>query len=47
MDIHIVGGALYGYWPVDYSKPFDKKRDLENPLKNMKIISQYAEEYDI
>lgn len=47
MDIHIVGGALYGYWPVDYSKPFDKKRDLENSIKNMKIISQYAEEYDI
>lgn len=36
----IVGGGVS-------SLCFDKKRDLENSIKNMKIISQYAEEYDI
>ena len=29
MDIHIVGGALYGYWPVDYSLPLNKKEDMK------------------
>jgi len=27
-DIHTIGGALYSYWPVDYTKPIDKKGEL-------------------
>ncbi len=47
MDIHMIGGGLYGYWPVDFNKPFDKAADLERSIKNMKTVSKFAEEYDI
>ena len=33
MDIHTIGGGIYSYWPVDYSKPFDKRRDWEAAVK--------------
>ena len=44
MDIHILGGGIYSYWPVDYTKPIDKKGDLERSVKNMKEIAKVAEE---
>ena len=44
MDIHILGGGLYGYWPVDYSLPVDKAGDLERSIKNMKIVGKIAED---
>ena len=44
MDIHILGGGLYSYWPVDYSLPVDKKGDLERSIKNMKIVAKIAED---
>lgn len=47
MGIHTVGGGLYSYWPVDYSKPVDKKGDLERSVQNMKKVAKIAEEYDI
>lgn len=47
MGIKFVGGGLYGYWPVDYSKPIDKEADLARSIKNMKIVAKYAEEYDV
>ena len=27
IDVHVIGGALYTYWPIDYSKPVDKAGD--------------------
>ena len=27
LDIHAIGGGIYSYWPVDYSKPIDKPGD--------------------
>ena len=44
MDIHILGGGLYSYWPVDYNLPVDKKGDLERSIKNMKIVGKIAED---
>ena len=26
LDIHTLGGGIYSYWPVDYSKPIDNGR---------------------
>lgn len=46
-DIHLLGGGLYSYWPVDYSAPFDKKDDWERSVTNMKKLADYASEYDI
>lgn len=47
MDIHILGGGLYSYWPVDFNSVINKERDFETSVKNMKLIAKYAEEYDI
>ena len=47
MDIHILGGGLYSYWPVDFNSDINKERDFETSVKNMKLIAKYAEEYDI
>lgn len=44
MDIHILGGGLYSYWPVDYTKPVDKERDLERSIANMKKVAKVAED---
>lgn len=44
MDIHLLGGGLYSYWPVDYTKPVDKERDLERSIANMKKVAKVAED---
>ncbi len=46
LDSHLVGGALYSYWPVDFStvnKPEDWKRSVEG----MQILAPHAKQYDI
>lgn len=42
-----VGGGLYSYWPVDYTKPVDKAAELERSVANMKRLAALAEEYSI
>jgi D-psicose/D-tagatose/L-ribulose 3-epimerase len=44
MDIHLIGGALYSYWPVDYSLPIDKKGDLERSIESVREIAKVAED---
>jgi len=47
LGITSVGGGLYGCWPVDYSKPMDKARDLETSAKNMRKLGDMAADYGI
>lgn len=47
LGIHQVGGGLYSYWPVDYSKDVDKEGDLCRSIENMKKLARIAAEYDI
>jgi D-psicose/D-tagatose/L-ribulose 3-epimerase len=47
MDIKLVGGGLYSYWPVDYSVEIDKAGDWKRSVKNMKEIAQTAADYGI
>lgn len=47
LDVHIVGGGLYCYWPVDYSKPVDKAGDFERSVIGIKRMADMAGEYDI
>ncbi len=47
LDIHVLGGALHSYWPVDYTRPVDKKGDWERGVKGIREISAGAEEYGI
>ncbi len=46
-DIHLIGGGLYSYWPIDYSKPFDKKRDLDLSIAGMKEMADIAMDHGI
>jgi len=45
--IKSLGGAIYSYWPVDFSSGVNKPADLETSIKNMKRLADLAAEYDI
>ena len=42
LDIHTIGGGIYSYWPVDYSKPIDKAGDWARSVKNVREIGKVA-----
>lgn len=44
MDIYILGGGLYSYWPLDPTLPMDKEKDTERAIRNMKKMSKIAED---
>lgn len=47
LDIKILGGGLYSYWPLDANLPMHKKEDKERAIKNLQILSKTAEAYDV
>lgn len=46
-DIHLIGGIIYAYWPVDYNLPFDKEKAREISLKSVRELADYAAPYQI
>jgi D-psicose/D-tagatose/L-ribulose 3-epimerase len=44
MDIHLIGGALYSYWPVDYSKPIDKPGDWARSVRGVREMAKVAQD---
>lgn len=44
MDIHLIGGGIYSYWPVDYSKPVDKAGDWGRSVEGVRDIAAIAAE---
>lgn len=44
LGIHTIGGGIYSYWPVDYSKPIDKKGDWDRSVKNVRTVGKIAQE---
>ena len=42
LDIHIIGGALHSYWPIDYSKPVDKAGDRARGLEGISSLADFA-----
>lgn len=44
MDIHLLGGGLYSYWPVDFSRPVDKPGAWKRSVRGMKEIAKIAED---
>ncbi len=44
LDIHTLGGGIYSYWPVDYTKPIDKAGDWERSVKNVRTVGKIAGE---
>jgi len=47
LDIHIIGGGIYSYWPVDYSKPIDKPGDWKRSVDGVGMMADMARERDI
>ena len=44
LDIHTLGGGIYSYWPVDYSKPVDKAGDWVRSVENVRKVGRIAGE---
>lgn len=44
LDIHTLGGGIYSYWPVDYSKPVDKAGDWAQSVENVRKVGRIAGE---
>ena len=42
LDIHVIGGALYSYWPIDYSKPVDKAGDRARGVEGIASLADFA-----
>ena len=47
LDIHLIGGALYSHWPVDYSQPIRKEEDWKYAVEGMREMSALAKPYGI
>jgi D-psicose/D-tagatose/L-ribulose 3-epimerase len=47
LNVAQVGGGLYSYWPVDFTKPFDKAEDLTRSIEGMKKLGEIASGYGI
>jgi D-psicose/D-tagatose/L-ribulose 3-epimerase len=47
MNIKVMGGGLYSYWPVDYTKPVDKPGDWKRAVKNIGEIAGIAADCDV
>ena len=43
----LIGGALYSCWPIDFSKPVDKKGDWERGIEGMAKLGRIAAECGI
>lgn len=46
LDIHIIGGALYSYWPVDFSA-VDKEEDWKRSVAGVQALAEEAKKYDM
>ena len=41
-DIHQIGGIIYAYWPIDYSKPVHKEATRVLSIKSVRELADYA-----
>ncbi len=42
LGIHTIGGGIYSYWPVDFSKAIDKRADWERSVINVREVGRIA-----
>lgn len=42
-----IGGALYSYWPVDYTKEINKEEDWKNAVEGTRCLAKIAAEYGV
>ena len=44
---NLIGGAIYSCWPIDYSKPVDKKGDWQRGVEGMAKLGRIGRDYGI
>lgn len=42
LGIRTIGGGIYSYWPVDYSREIDKPGDWERSVRNVREMGKVA-----
>jgi D-psicose/D-tagatose/L-ribulose 3-epimerase len=42
MDIHLIGGGIYSYWPVDYRDIIDKEGDWNRSVASVREVGKVA-----
>ena len=47
INANLIGGAIYSCWPIDYSKPVDKKGDWERGIEGIAKLGIIGQEYGI
>ena len=47
LNIKMIGGSLYSYWPIDYSKPVDKRGDWERSIAEMHSVARTAAQHNV
>ncbi len=47
LDIHTIGGGIYSYWPVDYSREINKQADWERSVKNVREVGKIAQDHGV
>lgn len=47
LDSKTLGGALYSYWPVDYTKAADKQEDWKHAAEGVRLLGEEAEKYGV
>ena len=47
LDVHLIGGALYSYWPIDYSQPVDKAGDRARGIEGIRGVADHANDLGI
>lgn len=47
LDIDLIGGGIYSYWPVDYSKPIDKEGDWKRSVEGVREMAHIAAQNNI
>ncbi len=47
LEIHHIGGALYSYWPIDFTQPVRKEEDWKYSVEGMRIMADLASPYGI
>lgn len=45
--IRSIGGALYGYWPIDANEDFDKPADFDRSVKGMQALAAVAADHGV
>ncbi len=44
LNVRTIGGALFSYWPIDYTQEIDKKGDWERSVESVSEIAKVAQE---